>query len=230
VSVDLLCITGPTGSGKTSFAEDLSLKTGALLGSADAFQFYKEIPILSNQPEDPSRWKFVAERTISDPRSAGDFSREAQELIGKMPPDTKWIWAGTGLYLGALLYGLDSDRRRGTPFQGEARFNFKMIVLNPPRDELYAKINSRVDGMLARGAEEEARALYEQVKAGNLRADLPALKAIGLPQLFASFRKEQSLEESLSSWKQETRRLAKRQWTWLRKFCPPGENIEWKAG
>ena len=48
----LMCISGPTASGKTEWAERLAKQNQKELASADAFAFYKEIPILSNQPID----------------------------------------------------------------------------------------------------------------------------------------------------------------------------------
>ena len=43
-------VSGPTGSGKTDFAEDWARRTGALIANVDPYQFYREIPILSNLP------------------------------------------------------------------------------------------------------------------------------------------------------------------------------------
>ena len=73
----LLVITGPTGSGKSKLAESCD----GQLFNADPFQFYREIPIIANQPLDHSRYQFVADRSIFEPTNAGQFSREASPLL-----------------------------------------------------------------------------------------------------------------------------------------------------
>jgi tRNA dimethylallyltransferase len=219
----LVCVTGPTASGKTDWAIHLAKDLGRDLANADGFQFYREIPILSNQPREPlESWHYLAHRSISDPTNAGEFSKEAASDLHQA-----WVWVGTGLYLGALLYGLDESPQKGTPFQGSPRRDFQMFVLNPHREELYHRINTRVDHMWSEGALDEAKWVEKAIGEGRISPDAPPLKAIGLRQLLMLLRGELSEEKAIDLWKQETRRLAKRQWTWLRKFCPPRENIQW---
>ncbi|MGE3143554.1 MAG: tRNA (adenosine(37)-N6)-dimethylallyltransferase MiaA [Hyphomonadaceae bacterium] len=85
------------------------------------------------------------------------------------------------------------------------------FVLAPERAALYRAIEARFDQMLAAGALEEARALA----ARGLDPDLPAVKAHGLPPLSAHLRGEIGLEEAAARAKQDTRRYAKRQFTWI---------------
>ncbi len=216
-------VTGPTGSGKTSFAYEIAEKFTRTLVNTDPFQFYREIPILSNQPQNPKvPTKFLANYSLNEPMSAGAFSRLSKPLI-----DSDVLWVGTGLYLGAALYGLDEDRRKGTPFQTEPRVDFCGIVLNPPRDVLYQQLNDRVDAMLKQGALQEAERVLKLISTQTVNESNPVLKAIGLKHLICFLRGEWSEEEAIRLWKRDTRRLAKRQWTWLRKFCPPSEKILW---
>ncbi len=90
------------------------------------------------------------------------------------------------------------------------------VVLAPPRDELYARCDARLEAMTAAGALEEAAALA----ARGLAPDLPAMKAVGLRELLAHVRGELPLGEAVARAQQETRRFAKRQLTWFRNQTP----------
>ncbi|MBF0263227.1 MAG: tRNA (adenosine(37)-N6)-dimethylallyltransferase MiaA [Magnetococcales bacterium] len=87
------------------------------------------------------------------------------------------------------------------------------LALLPPRAELYPRIEARFDQMLTLGVLDEARALLNQ---GCARA-LPAMKAVGYRQLFAYLDGHCSLTEAVALAKQESRRYAKRQETWLKR-------------
>lgn len=86
------------------------------------------------------------------------------------------------------------------------------IGLDLPREQLYARINARVEIMLQAGLVEEARNLYEQ----GLDKNLPAMKGIGYKELFAFFEGDISLKAATDQIKQNSRRFAKRQLTWFR--------------
>lgn len=90
------------------------------------------------------------------------------------------------------------------------------ILLELPRSELYARIEARVDAMLAAGLEAEARALLPF-------RDRPALRTVGYEEWFDFFNGKISREEAIEKIKQHTRNFAKRQATWFRKHG------EWKA-
>ncbi|NNU17360.1 tRNA (adenosine(37)-N6)-dimethylallyltransferase MiaA [Parvularcula sp. ZS-1/3] len=85
-------------------------------------------------------------------------------------------------------------------------------VLLPEREALYARIEARFDRMIEEGATEEVR----QLLARELPEDLPAMKALGVPEIAAFVRGEVTMEEAVEKAKQETRRFAKRQMTWFR--------------
>jgi len=91
-----------------------------------------------------------------------------------------------------------------------ARLDLARFVLAPPREELYARIDSRFDRMIADGAQLEARAL------AGLDPALPAAKILGLRELLAVNAGTLSLEEAKAAAKQATRQYAKRQLTWFR--------------
>ena len=85
------------------------------------------------------------------------------------------------------------------------------IALTPPRQDLYARIDRRFASMLMEGAMDEARALAER----DLDPSLPAMKAHGMPWLLAYLRGDMSADLAAEYAKRDTRRYAKRQFTWI---------------
>jgi tRNA dimethylallyltransferase len=86
------------------------------------------------------------------------------------------------------------------------------IALIPPRELVYAACDGRFARMLEQGAIEEVRALL----ALGLDPALPAMKAVGVPELGRVLGGVWSLEEAAAKARQATRNYAKRQLTWLR--------------
>jgi tRNA dimethylallyltransferase len=86
------------------------------------------------------------------------------------------------------------------------------IVLLPEREALYGRINARFDQMASNGGMEEAA----RIATLGLDPMLPAMKAIGLRELIAVNSGDMELEQGLERAKRETRRFAKRQYTWFR--------------
>ncbi len=82
------------------------------------------------------------------------------------------------------------------------------IVTN--RDDLYKKINSRVDQMIEDGLVEEVNSLYKY-------KDLNPLNTVGYKEIFDFIDGKSTLIEAIDKIKQNTRRYAKRQLTWLKK-------------
>ena len=95
-------------------------------------------------------------------------------------------------------------------------FIIERYVLDRPKEELYHRINLRVDLMMQSGLLDEAKALYPH------RA-LNALQTVGYRELFDYFDGKISLEQAVTDIKTHTRRYAKRQLTWLR----AQENVTW---
>jgi tRNA dimethylallyltransferase len=94
--------------------------------------------------------------------------------------------------------------------------SWKGFVVEPDRDELYARVDARLDAMAQGGALDEVRALM----ARGLRKDLPIMKAVGVREFARHLAGEASLEEALEEAKQATRNYAKRQLTWFRNQTP----------
>ena len=95
-------------------------------------------------------------------------------------------------------------------------FQIIKIGLNRPREELYDRINQRVDQMMADGLLEEARSLYP------LR-HLNALNTVGYKELFDYLEGRWPLEEAVERIKGNTRRYARKQLTWYKK----DERMKW---
>lgn len=84
-------------------------------------------------------------------------------------------------------------------------------ALTPPREELYNRIDSRVDTMMKQGALDEARRLWQR----KLDPELPAMRAHGMPGFADYFDNRIPLGDALERCKRDTRRYAKRQMTWI---------------
>ncbi len=122
---------------------------------------------------------------------------EVFSLTGQLPKDTQ------------------KDREKDT------EFDFKLFCISPEREILYEKINKRVDIMMENGMLEEVRAIYEK----GINDEHQAYKAIGCRQLIDYFNGLYTLDEAIEKIKQESRRYAKRQLTWMR-----SEEAVWLSG
>jgi len=118
------------------------------------------------------------------------------------------VWLATG----RPLSDFQTERQPPVLKDGE----WVGYALTPPRAALYKKIDRRFEGMLMQGAMAEAKALV----ARDLDPELPAMKAHGMPWLAAFVRGEISAEEAAENAKRDTRRYAKRQFTWIGRQFP----------
>lgn len=116
------------------------------------------------------------------------------------------------------LTGLPLSKARGK--KDEDEFDIEWIGLNFPREELYEKINKRVDLMIDEGLIEETKNLL------NKYGRIPNIvDTIGYREIISYLDGETSLERAKELLKQNTRNYAKRQLTWFRK----NENIKWNC-
>ncbi|RME79823.1 MAG: tRNA (adenosine(37)-N6)-dimethylallyltransferase MiaA [Chloroflexi bacterium] len=95
-----------------------------------------------------------------------------------------------------------------------------VIGLTRPRQELYARIDRRVDQMIERGLVEEVKRLAD----AGYDWQLPAMSGLGYKQIGAYLRGEISLEEAVALIKKETRRFVRQQYNWFRLDDP---RIRW---
>lgn len=104
--------------------------------------------------------------------------------------------------------------RTYTSFRTNARkqrpFDIIKIGLNRERDEIYHRINARVDQMMNDGLLEEAKSLYD-------KRHLNALNTVGYKEMFSFLDGTWTLEEAVERLKGNTRRYARKQLTWYKK-------------
>ena len=275
----IICIAGPTASGKSAWAIQISKSLGGEIINADAIQVYSELSIISARPS-KSEMQSIPHHLFghidSNFRySAGNWISEVESLIidiqarGKTPILT----GGTGLYFKSLIDGIAKipsipsdiiletnkfleqngieglrnlaeklDSKAASRVLGKDAHRLMRIinvykatnkpisfwqentkpvvprifchcaVLLPERQKLYDAINNRFDLMMEKGLLNEAERIFSK----NIDPGLPIMKAIGLREFFPYFRGDISLDEAVDLAKRNSRRFAKRQFTWFR--------------
>ena len=103
-------------------------------------------------------------------------------------------------------------------------FDIEYVLVERPREELYARINRRVEQMIKQGLVEEARKAFEKLHIpldGNIELDYSTLpnsvNTVGYKELLRYFRGEWTLQRAIEMIQQNSRHYAKRQLTWWRK-------------
>ena len=105
-------------------------------------------------------------------------------------------------------------------------FDILKIGLTRPREELYERINERVDQMMADGLLNEAQAVYERYVLPARQEGKPvpnALNTVGYKELFAHFDGEWTLDFAIDKIKQNTRIYSRKQMTWFKR----DDTIHW---
>jgi tRNA dimethylallyltransferase len=167
---EILIVAGPTASGKSALALVLAEELGGTIVNADSMQVYRDLPILTAQPDAAARGRvphrLYGEVDAADGFSAGAWRKRAVAEIaathqaGRVPI----LVGGTGLYLRVLLEGLaptppipDAVKREARVLQAElgaAAFHDKLRALDP---EAAARLDP-ADTQRVRRAYEVARA------------------------------------------------------------------------
>jgi tRNA dimethylallyltransferase len=165
---------------------------------------------LSPLPDIPTEIRAVVRERVAE---AGAVALHA-ELARRDPATAARLRPSDPQRIARALEVLEATGRPLSEWQNQAGeapdWRFMTIALDPPRDELNAAIDERFMRMIAGGALEEARGLL------SLDPDLPAAKAVGIPDLLAHLRGDIDRETAVTRAQQATRRYAKRQSTWLR--------------
>jgi tRNA dimethylallyltransferase len=115
-----------------------------------------------------------------------------------------------------------SNQRPARPEPPGLAQRIRVIALNPPRDELYSRINQRTEQHFADGLVEEVRWLLSE----GVPRNSSALGAHGYRRVVEHLISERDLESAIEQTKLDVRHYAKRQVTWFRQ--EPG--VEWVAG
>ncbi len=272
----LVLILGPTGVGKTELSLRVAEHYGCPILNCDSRQVFRSIPVGTATPtaEEQARVKhyFVATRELEEEYNAGQYERDALELLDELfrTHEVVVMTGGSMLYADAVCNGLDDlpsvpagvrkavregyergglewlqaevqrldpdywnvvDRQNparlahcvelsrvtGKPYSSLLTktvayrpFRIVKVGLERSREELYDRINRRVEQMIADGLVDEARRVYP-------KRQLNSLQTVGYRELFASFDGEYDLDRAIELIQQNTRHYAKRQMTWFRR-------------
>ena len=103
----MVAIFGPTASGKSAVARRVADALGTDVVSADALQVYRGLPILTNQPAEPTQ--LVGIRGLGETMSVGEYAGLAHDAVDHLVAtrETAVVTGGTGLYLRAALADLE---------------------------------------------------------------------------------------------------------------------------
>jgi tRNA dimethylallyltransferase len=113
VKKHLIVVAGPTAVGKTDLSIRLAKQLGTEIISADSRQFFRELQIGTAKPSEhelaEAKHHFINSHSIVENYSAGDFERDALELLQSLFDTYNYviITGGSGLYIKAVLEGLD---------------------------------------------------------------------------------------------------------------------------
>ncbi len=125
----LLFIVGPTASGKTALAIEIAKQLDAEIISADSVQFYDELRIGSARPTEEElsqvRHHLVGHVSVRDDYTAGDFARDALEIVNANPRKNFLVVGGSGFYIQAFEKG--------------------MYPIDRASDEIQERLEARVD-------------------------------------------------------------------------------------
>ncbi len=273
-------VVGPTATGKSEIAADVATKVGAEIVSADAFQIYRGLDLLTAKPETGTLAKvphhLIGTVSILDKMSAAKFRERALVAISEIHSRGKLaiVVGGSGLYIKALTHGLlsapaaDPDLRARLDELSLHDLQNKLLALDPEaaskidlknrrrlvraievcllgeqkisgrrkewesdvgtdgvfvfreRDQIYERINRRVEAMFENGVIEEARNAGAMSETASKMIGLREIRELldGKMSVLSASRTDSSRgEQCVAAIQQATRRYAKRQLTWFRR-------------
>lgn len=138
----LVCITGPTASGKTALSVQLALYFNTEIVSFDSRQFYKELKIGSAPPTDEQLQQiphhFIFCRSVTQPYNAATYALDAEKVINDLfiNHDIVIVVGGSGLYLNALIDGLDDMPEVLPQVREDLQQTFLLHGIEPLQKEL----------------------------------------------------------------------------------------------
>ena len=184
---------------------DLALMTGGSMMYIDAVcNGIDDIPTVDDVTRETLKRRLAEEGLERLCEELKRLDPDHYEVVDKKNPRRVVHALEICLMTGQTYTSFRKNERKERPFR------IVKIGLNRPREELYERINSRVDQMMADGLLEEARRLYP-------RRELNALNTVGYKEMFAYFDGTWSLDEAVERLKGNTRRYARKQLTWFKK-------------
>ncbi|MGH7983024.1 MAG: tRNA (adenosine(37)-N6)-dimethylallyltransferase MiaA [Candidatus Udaeobacter sp.] len=262
-------IVGPTATGKSELGADVAQEFNAEIVSADAFQIYRSLDLLTAKPDASTLAKaphhLIGTTPLHEEMNAEKYRRAAACALDAINSRGRLaiVVGGSGLYIKALTHGLaplptsdlklrarlhamSLDELRSQLTELDAEMARKIDVKNRrrlvraleiclltgkpasevvaggdepipvtgvfvfrDREELYARINQRVETMFEKGVIEEVRA--------SGATSTTASQMIGLREIGELLEGRMSLLQCIAEIQQATRRYAKRQLTWFRR-------------
>ena len=192
-------------------AHDFALMTGGSMMYIDAVcDGIDDIPTIDDETRTLMKQRLAEEGLEQLCEDLRRLDPEYYEIVDKQNP-RRVVHALEICTMTGQTY--TSFRRRE---KRERPFRIIKIGLNRPREELYARINQRVDEMMASGLLEEVKAMYP-------KRSLNALNTVGYKELFDYIDGRWPLEEAVERIKGNTRRYARKQLTWYKK----DDQIRW---
>ena len=186
-------------------AHDFALMTGGSMMYIDAVcDGIDDIPTIDDETRTLMKQRLAEEGLEQLCEDLRRLDPEYYEIVDKQNP-RRVVHALEICTMTGQTY--TSFRRRE---KRERPFRIIKIGLNRPREELYARINQRVDEMMANGLLEEVKTMYP-------KRSLNALNTVGYKELFDYLDGRWPLEEAVERIKSNTRRYARKQLTWYKK-------------
>jgi tRNA dimethylallyltransferase len=183
----LLVIAGPTAVGKTKLAIELAKHFKTVILSADSRQFYREMNIGTAKPTPDElhevKHYFINNKSIGELFGAGHYEKEAIALLTELFNEHQLVIVvgGSGLYIDALLNGVDEFDEVPESYRKQLNEEFKTSGINKLQKELEIKDPD----------------YYGKVDVQNPQRIIRALEVIrstGKP--FSSFLKKQEVERN----------------------------------
>ena len=197
--------------GRQFLSSDYALMAGGSMMYIDAVcDGIDDIPTIDDQTRTTMKQRLADEGLEALCEELRQRDPEYYEIVDRQNPRRVVHALEICLMTGKTYTSFRKREKRQRPF------NIIKIGLNRPREELYDRINRRVDQMMADGLLEETKALYP-------KRHLNALNTVGYKELFDYIDGRWPLEEAVERIKGNTRRYARKQLTWFKK----DESIRW---
>lgn len=190
---------------------DYALLTGGSMMYIDAVcNGIDDIPTVDDETRETLKRRLADEGLEALVEELRQLDPEYYEIVDKQNPRRVVHGLEICLMTGKTYTSFRKREKKERPFR------IVKIGLNRDREELYNRINQRVDQMMTDGLLDEAQRLYPM-------RHMNALNTVGYKEMFAYIDGTWTLEEAVERIKGNTRRYARKQLTWYKK----DEQIRW---
>ena len=200
-------IVGPTATGKSELAADVAHETGAEIVSADAFQIYRGLDLLTAKPDASTSAKaphhLIGTTPLRDEMNAEKYRRAALRAIEEINSRCKLaiVVGGSGLYIKALTHGL-APLPESDPALREKLNAMSLDDLISQLVELDPETARKIDLKNRRRVDSCSGDLFTHWKTGLCTTPVCTLRTAKRLQAFLRFATETSfMNESINEWK-----------------------------